>query len=71
MVTDRATDIVMTLEGGAWPREARRVYELAAMEHVQLDPEMVETCDVHDLQRLASQLQEHRTRAAARRSHLN
>ncbi len=62
MVTNKVTD-VLTLAGGAWPREARRVYELAATQHVQLDPEMVETCDVRDLQRLASQLQEHRVRA--------
>ena len=71
MVTNKAMDVVMTLESGAWPREARRVYELAAAQHMQLDPEMVETCDVHDLQRLAFQLQEHRVRPAARRWHLN
>jgi hypothetical protein len=71
MVTNKATDVVITLKGGAWPREARRVYELAAIEHVQLDPEMVDACDVRDLQRLAFQLQEHRIRPASRRWHLN
>jgi hypothetical protein len=71
MVTNRATDVILTLEGGAWPREARRVFELAATQHVQLDPEMVEACDVRDLQRLAYQLQEQQVRPATRRWHLN
>ena len=68
---NKTKDDVMTLEDGAWPREARRVFQLAATQHVDLDPEVVETCDVHDLQKLAFHLQEHRARPAWRRWHLN
>ena len=71
MMVNKSSDAMIILEGGAWPREARRVFELAAMQHVQLDPEVVETCDVHDLQRMASQLQEHKVSPVWRRWHLN
>jgi hypothetical protein len=71
MMVNKSTNTMIILEGGAWPREARRVFELAAMQHVQLDPETVETCDVHDLQRMASQLQEHKVSPVWRRWHLN
>ncbi len=71
MIANKSTDVMMRLEGGAWPREARRVFELAAMQHVRLDPETVEVCDVRDLQRLASQLQDQRVQPVWRRWHLN
>jgi len=71
MMVNKSSDAMIVLEGGAWPREARRVFELAAVQHVQLDPETVEACDVHDLQRLAYQLQEHKASSTWRRWHLN